>query len=188
MESMSIQVEVNVQEHFSQFVESGISFPDMRVPSQISRPTIELSICRKNWNQWFQSWLEILQPDLSLTQAYELSLRLTDDTEIQVLNSLYRQQDRPTDVLAFATLEVDFPQPEGFSSLPVYLGDIVISVDTAYRQAAEHQHSLEKEIAWLASHGLLHLLGWDHPDEHSLTQMLNQQDILLQAIDWLCFK
>ncbi len=128
---------------------------------------------------WFETWLA--QPGLDLPAAsnYELSLRLTDDAEIQLLNSQYRQKDQPTDVLAFAALENDMPL---IASLPVYLGDIIISVDTANRQALEYQHSLHQELAWLASHGFLHLLGWDHPDEISLENMLQLQEQLLGTI------
>ncbi len=129
---------------------------------------------------WFETWLA--QPDLELPPAksYELSLRLTDDAEIQLLNSQYRQKDQPTDVLAFAALENDMPLVPG---LPVYLGDIIISVDTAKHQSATYQHTLQQELAWLASHGFLHLLGWDHPDEVSLEKMLQRQEQLLGTIE-----
>jgi probable rRNA maturation factor len=85
-------------------------------------------------------------------------------------------------VLAFAALEVNFPQlPEEFSELePLYLGDIIISVETAQRQSEQQNHSLDKELVWLAAHGFLHLLGWDHPDEESLLKMLAQQEVLLK--------
>ena len=63
---------------------------------------------------------------------------------------------------------------------PLELGDIVISLDTAVRQAAEHGHDLPRELCFLASHGLLHLLGWDHPDPVSLAAMLARQERLLQ--------
>ena len=59
------------------------------------------------------------------------------------------------------------------------LGDIVISLETAARQAPDHGHSLAHELRFLASHGLLHLLGWDHPDDASLQAMLARQDQLL---------
>ena len=65
---------------------------------------------------------------------------------------------------------------------PLELGDIVISVQTAARQAPEHGHSLERELLFLASHGLLHLLGWDHPDDASLTAMLARQQQLLDGV------
>jgi probable rRNA maturation factor len=108
---------------------------------------------------------------------------LTDDSQIQELNAQYRQQNKPTDVLAFAALEVDFPQSkEMLASVPLYLGDIIVSVDTAQRQAQQQEHSLLTELVWLVAHGLLHLLGWDHPDEKSLERMLKQQVILLNTI------
>ena len=62
---------------------------------------------------------------------------------------------------------------------PLELGDIVISVQTAARQAPEHGHNLERELLFLASHGLLHLLGWDHPDDTSLAAMLARQQQLI---------
>jgi probable rRNA maturation factor len=110
-------------------------------------------------------------------------LRFTNDIEIQELNAQYRHQNQPTDVLAFAELEVDCPQlPKMQVELPLYLGDIVVSVDTAKRQAAQQNHLLSTELAWLVCHGLLHLLGWDHPDDESLEQMLEQQVQLLKTI------
>lgn len=136
------------------------------------------------WNRWFQQWLSMLNPTLANNQLYELVLRLTTDAEIQTLNAQYRHIDRPTDVLAFAALEVDYPQIDGgLDDQPLYLGDIVISVETAADQAHQRGHSLALELAWLASHGLLHLLGWDHPDEASLRRMLDQQAALLQTVD-----
>ena len=132
------------------------------------------------WVGWFQNWLQTPGLELPPADTYELSLRLTTDAEIQALNAQFRHQDKSTDVLSFAAMEVDFPQVESApGTLSLYLGDIIISVDTAVRQAPEHGYALDKELAWLASHGLLHLLGWDHPDEPSLLIMLNQQETFL---------
>jgi probable rRNA maturation factor len=132
------------------------------------------------WIAWFQDWFETPGLELPPADAYELSLRLTTDAEIQALNVQFRHQDRPTDVLSFAAMEVDFPQvAANEAELSLYLGDIIISVDTAARQSLEHGYSLTRELAWLASHGLLHLLGWDHPDEPSLLKMLHQQETFL---------
>lgn len=143
----------------------------------------ESVIYAETWQEWCEKWLEILQKELPPADAYELSLRLTDDAEIQELNAQYRNKNQPTDVLAFAALEADIPQSEEMLlHLPLYLGDIVISVETASRQAQQQGHSLQTELAWLAAHGLLHLLGWDHPDEDSLTQMLSLQATLLDRI------
>ena len=88
---------------------------------------------------------------------YEVGLRLTTDAEIRVLNRDYRSKNKPTDVLAFAQRE----GPAG-GLHPEILGDIVISVDTAKRQAKK---GLAAELLHLASHGLCHLLGYDHRDD-----------------------
>jgi probable rRNA maturation factor len=136
-----------------------------------------------DWQTDFDRWLTDLQPQLSPINAYELSLILTDDQEIQQLNTTYRQQAQPTDVLAFAALEADLPGADQRRQEPLYLGDIIISVETAARQAVEHGHALGWEATWLAVHGLLHLLGWDHPDDASLQAMLARQTQLLNLLD-----
>jgi probable rRNA maturation factor len=149
----------------------------------------ERAVSLETWEIWFGHWLKLLDPKgddglpLQSESCYELSLRLTDDREIQALNDQYRHKNQPTDVLAFAALEVDYPQfQEDFEDSPLYLGDLVISIETATQQAIQQQHPLQVELGWLAAHGLLHLLGWDHPDDESLSRMLEQQRILLQAV------
>jgi len=140
-------------------------------------------ISAQMWESWFDSWVEILEPWLPIALSYEIGLRLTDDAQIQILNTQYRQKNEPTDVLAFAALEVECPQTsEMLADAPLYLGDIIVSVDTAHLQSQQQGHSLSTELAWLVAHGLLHLLGWDHPDESSLSQMLKQQVVLLNSI------
>ena len=137
-----------------------------------------------HYQTWLSTWLNVLSPTFSPIGAYEVGLRLTDDAEIQQLNTDYRQQEKPTDVLSFASLETDLPGAEALhSQQPLYLGDIIISVETAARQAPASQHSLKQEMAWLTAHGLLHLLGWDHPDEPSLVRMLDQQAQLLKLVN-----
>jgi len=86
----------------------------------------------------------------------ELSLVLVSDAEMRKLNRDWRGRDRPTDVLAFAQREGPGGAPDGL------LGDVVISVDTARRQAEERGHALGVEGERLLVHGLLHLLGYDH--------------------------
>ncbi|MEM7590369.1 MAG: rRNA maturation RNase YbeY [Cyanobacteria bacterium P01_A01_bin.83] len=134
------------------------------------------------WSQWMQSWLDKLSLSADLAPNCELSLRLTSDRQIQALNHQYRFLDNPTDVLAFAATEAEILLPQDFAE-PLYLGDIVISIDTALKQAKEQKHSLIVELAWLSSHGLLHLLGWDHPNDVSLQQMLNQQCSLINLLN-----
>jgi probable rRNA maturation factor len=87
----------------------------------------------------------------------ELSIVLTGDDQIQELNRLYRGKNRPTDVLAFAMSEGEFADFSG-----KMLGDVIVSVPTARRQARERGATLLEETTMLLAHGLLHLLGWDH--------------------------
>jgi probable rRNA maturation factor len=98
---------------------------------------------------------EAMLSALELEDA-ELSVLLTDDRTIHVLNRKHRDKDRPTDVLSFA-LEM-----EPMDSMPRLLGDIVISIDTAERQAASRKRPVLAEVRFLLAHGLLHLIGYDH--------------------------
>jgi len=87
----------------------------------------------------------------------EWSILLTGDDQIQNLNRVYRKKDRPTDVLAFSQLEGEHDAQAGR-----LLGDVIVSVPTARRQAAAAKRDLLPELTMLLAHGLLHLLGWDH--------------------------
>jgi probable rRNA maturation factor len=143
------------------------------------------------WQQLLSGWLQQLQaelPALLQAPAYSLGLSLVGDDAIAELNNDWRAKAGPTDVLAFAAQDDDLdgapaiPLPGGDDDLALgealELGDIVISLETAARQAPEHGNTLEQELLFLASHGLLHLLGWDHPDQPSLTAMLQRQEQL----------
>ncbi len=85
------------------------------------------------------------------------SIVFVDDDQIHQLNKTYRNKNKPTDVLAFAMQEGEFA---GVS--PDVLGDVVVSVPTATKQAVRADHPLMEEVTMLLVHGLLHLLGWDH--------------------------
>ena len=132
------------------------------------------------WSDWLSTWFRNLDLDLDPQITYEISLRLTDDREIQYLNQQFRNLDKPTDVLSFAGLEDDIPLVEELDT--IVLGDIIISMDTALKQAKLEGHDLKTELAWLTSHGFLHLLGWDHPDDESLNEMLTRQAKLLTLV------
>jgi probable rRNA maturation factor len=94
---------------------------------------------------------------LALPNDTELSVLFTGDEHIQTLNRDYRHKNKPTDVLAFALREGEFADTE-----QPMLGDVVVSVDTAARQATAAKKPLLAEVTMLLAHGLLHLLGWDH--------------------------
>jgi probable rRNA maturation factor len=106
----------------------------------------------------------------------ELSILLCDDATIHELNRDYRKKDRPTDVLAFAMRE-----GEGGDLHPNLLGDVVISIDTARRQAGEHQRTIADEVTYLLAHGLLHLLGYDHRTDAEDRIMRARTDALVAA-------
>lgn len=89
----------------------------------------------------------------------ELSVSLVGDATIHALNRDYRAKDKPTDVLSFAMLEGDTGHFEHAAHL---LGDVIISLETAARQAKSRRKTLLDETTMLLAHGLLHLLGWDH--------------------------
>ncbi len=106
----------------------------------------------------------------------ELSILLCDDGAIHALNRDYRHKDKPTDVLAFAMREGEYGAMHEH-----LLGDIVISIDTAARQARERGFSLEREVTTLLAHGLLHLLGFDHRDRSEERRMNALTDLLRAA-------
>src|SRR5437868_11786333 len=96
----------------------------------------------------------------------ELSILLTDDEEIHELNRVFRHRDQPTDVLAFAMREGETiaasPPGDAAKGLPEILGDVIVSIETARRQATRRRRALEGELCELLAHGLLHLVGYDH--------------------------
>jgi len=105
-------------------------------------------------------WAERMLQLLALS-GVELSVALTDDREIHELNRVFRRRNQPTDVLAFAMREGEAHGPPD-GRHPEMLGDVVVSIDTARRQAARRRRSVESEIRLLLAHGLLHLVGYDH--------------------------
>ncbi len=108
-----------------------------------------------------------------------ISISLVDDTEIHALNREHRGKDKPTDVLSFPLYE---PGEEAHPHAERLLGDIVISVDTARRQAAEYDAPLQNEIYRLLIHGVLHVLGHDHEEPDERTRMEAEERRLAAAI------
>ena len=109
----------------------------------------------------------------------EFSVSFVDREEIKELNSTYRGVDKVTDVLSF-------PQFEDFSELPedqiICLGDIVICEDRAKERAEEFGHSYEREIIYLFTHSVLHLLGYDHMDEDEKAEMREREEEVMTEL------
>lgn len=111
----------------------------------------------------------------------EVSITLTDNKHIHELNLRYRGIDRPTDVLSFALNEGE--EPEIFDGPAVdVLGDIILSVERAVEQAAEYGHSVQREIAFLTVHGMLHLLGYDHMEEADRIEMRREEEFVMKKL------
>ena len=119
----------------------------------------------------------------------EVNVVLTNNQEIQSVNKEFRNMDKSTDVLSFPMLEYD--RPSNFEDLDeaydcfhpetgeLLLGDIMISVERAKDQAKEYGHSLQRELAFLTAHSMLHLCGYDHMEEEErLVMEKKQRDIL----------
>ena len=118
----------------------------------------------------------------------EVSITLTNDKIIHKLNREYRGIDRPTDVLSFAFRESDEPEINFDDDLESnteninILGEIIISVERAQRQAEEYGHSFRREIVFLTVHGMLHLLGYDHIEEEERLEMEREQNFIMEQL------
>jgi probable rRNA maturation factor len=111
----------------------------------------------------------------------EVSVTLTDDEKIRKINSEHRNIDKATDVLSFpqySAEEIDSFENED----NIILGDIVISAERARAQAKEYGHSYTREMAFLAVHSVLHLIGYDHMTEKEESEMTGLQKMILDSI------
>ena len=118
----------------------------------------------------------------------QISLTLTDNENIKIINNEFRSIDAPTDVLSFPMLEFD---EEGqiidnefeYDNDLIMLGDIVISLERAREQSIEFGHSFKREIAFLCAHSMLHLLGYDHISENEERIMIEKQENVLNSLN-----
>ncbi|MBU5427105.1 rRNA maturation RNase YbeY [Tissierella pigra] len=106
----------------------------------------------------------------------EVSVSFVDNTEIRELNREYRSMDKETDVLSFP-MEDDF-----FLEGPTLLGDIIISLEKALEQSEDFGHSLDREIAYLTAHSMLHLLGYDHMEEDEKDIMRTKEKEIMKRL------
>ncbi|MFO3689639.1 rRNA maturation RNase YbeY [Staphylococcus felis] len=129
------------------------------------------------WYEHIRELLNFAKTKEGISEDAELSVTFVDEEEIQAINKEYRNKDRVTDVISFAFEE----QEELFEGvdLPRVLGDIIICTDVAKAQANEYNHSFERELGFLALHGFLHLLGYDHMNDEEEREMFGRQKIIL---------
>jgi len=160
------------------------AFEDQKILRDLDRKTCLLLTEKNLWTQELKLWIREIQINTAIkcpeiirrSKTLSLGIQLTDNLTIAKLNGAWRNQFKTTDVLSFPVLDEDLVFPDNAF---IELGDIIISIPMAKEQAEQHNHELGKELRWLASHGLLHLLGWEHPSSQSLQQMLNYQEQLL---------
>ncbi|MBS2969739.1 rRNA maturation RNase YbeY [Metabacillus sp. KIGAM252] len=116
------------------------------------------------------------------TDGAEVSVSFTDNRRIQEINREYRDKDQPTDVISFAMEEQGEDEIEIIGAdMPPVLGDIIISVERTREQAADYGHSFKRELGFLAVHGFLHLLGYDHLTEEDEKEMFTKQKGILDS-------
>lgn len=139
----------------------------------------EVENFENNYEQDFTAIMEQALKTLGIEDDVEVSCVLVDDERIHEINREYRHIDRSTDVISFAMEDNDQFYVEG---MPRTLGDIFISVDHAKKQAEEYGHSLRREMCFLFTHGILHLLGYDHMTDEQEKEMFGLQDEILGAL------
>lgn len=109
-----------------------------------------------------------------------LSLLLTNNQNIQVINRDFRDKDAPTDVISFA-----YHETEDFNIGPYdTLGDIIISLERVEEQAAEYNHSFKREFYYVLTHGILHILGYDHIEEEDKKIMREREEAILSTFGY----
>lgn len=122
-----------------------------------------------------ENYVEYLVKELNLDNCMFNIIFITNE-EIHKINKEYRKVDRPTDVISFALEDNKDIEYKDFR----LLGDIYISVDRAIEQARDYNHSLKRELCFLSTHGILHLLGYDHQTKKEEEIMFTKQKELLE--------
>ena len=149
-----------------------------------------------NYSELAKEVVDFCLDYVSFPYEAEVNLTLTDNDGIHAINKEFREIDRPTDVLSFPML--DYETPGDFSFLEeednndfnpdtgeALLGDIIISVDKVMEQAESFGHSIEREYAFLITHSMLHLFGYDHMEEDEAKVMEEKQKDILNKMNIL---
>lgn len=129
--------------------------------------------------------VETVLKEEGIIQDLEIYITLTNNEEIHQTNKETRNVDRPTDVLSFPMFERDEIHllKEINKEEPNILGDIIVSIEKVKEQAEEYGHSFERELAYLVTHGMLHLLGYDHMIEEEKAQMRKREEEILGLLE-----
>ena len=139
----------------------------------------------KAYKRTLKKIVKKVKKELSIKQKLGLSVTLCDNNHIQDLNKTYRDKDVATDVLSFAIEDgqsKDMIEELGKISMVREIGDIIISFEKATSQAKEYNHSVNREVCFLFTHGLLHLLGYDHMNKEDEDVMFKLQNKVLNDL------
>ena len=140
------------------------------------------------WEEVLLCWIKVIlnEKDKSFPnfifnkKSFSLSLQIITNNEISFINQKWMNKSGPTDVLSFPIIsDEDTTKDLNF----IELGDLFISLEMAFKQSLKFNHSIRREMLWLASHGFLHLLGWEHNNNLDLENMLNFQEYLITRLD-----
>ena len=138
-------------------------------------------LVKNEWYEQIDSLLTFAKKQEHIDSEAELSVTFVDKDEIQNINKMYRDKDKVTDVISFALGEDEPEIDMNELDIPRVLGDIIICTDVAHEQAENYGHSFERELGFLALHGFLHLLGYDHMTDEDEKEMFGRQDAILNA-------
>ena len=131
--------------------------------------------------QLVESILQFAARKENIEKDTELSVTFVDNDRIREINKEYRHKDSATDVISFALEEMGDDEVEIVGAeMPRMLGDIIISIERTKEQAEEYGHSFDRELGFLALHGFLHLLGFDHMNEEDEKVMFTKQKEILE--------
>ena len=140
----------------------------------------ETNLVSEKETNLIEELLQFAAVEEMINDECELSVTFVDDKTIRQINKEYRDKDRATDVISFALEEMGEDEvPIVGADIPRVLGDIIISMDTAKVQAEEFGHSMDRELGFLALHGFLHLLGYDHMNPEDEKVMFTKQKEIL---------
>ena len=129
--------------------------------------------------------IETVLKEEKIIQNLEIYVTLTNNEQIHKTNKETRNVDRPTDVLSFPMFEreeIHFLKEVEKEEIDI-LGDIIVSIEKVKEQAIEYGHSFERELAYLVTHGMLHLLGYDHMVEEEKEQMRKREEEILEILN-----
>ena len=127
----------------------------------------------------------VLEEEKVLSEV-DVYITLTNNEKIHKINKEYRDVDRPTDVLSFPMYERDEIadlKNDTDDEIEKILGDIIVSIEKVREQAEEYGHSFERELAYLVTHGMLHLLGYDHMIEEEKAVMRKREEEILETLN-----